>query len=92
MPTFGITAGSEGTWVAAFDKQGRAHFAAGRGGEITWQRAAPQLSATWERVWNVGRPVITGSTAVFPYTLSSVNEQGELRQIVVANTFAIGSD
>lgn len=81
-PSFEVRNAPGGGWLTTFGSEQKVNVIAGRADAIEWSHSEPALSQTWESVWNVGSPVVSNGQVVFPYTLLSVNESGEQRQIV----------
>ena len=81
-PSFALASGPESGWVASFGSERKPVLMVARGDEIAWTHTEPALSETWERIWNVGTPIVIGDSVVFPYTVLTVDAGGEQRQMV----------
>ena len=76
-------------WLAAFGAGRRPMLTAGRDDAILWTHTEPAFSKTWESLWNVGTPLVSGKSVIFPYTLLSVDDKGDQRQIIAVAKVAI---
>jgi hypothetical protein len=82
-PTFSVTRGST-NWIAALptSKSSVAVFEVRDGGQIVATYSPPPVSATYERIWNVGSVSVVGGDFIVPFTIMSVGEKGEMRQSI----------
>jgi len=88
-PSMELAKNAGDVWVAAFESEARVSIAAGRGNDVTWTHTPSALSKTWEALWSIARPIVSGSTVILPYTVVTVDERGEQRQVGRVDTLSM---